>query len=200
LVSNYQLTLLQFQKIIIMNLTSRVLTVIMTVALTACQPSGTTNKSGDAREQSVTAFEGKATTTGNGNDGRNGAARPKERKTTMNVKELTTADFKKLVMNYELHPKEWVFEGDKPVLIDFYATWCGPCKATAPIVEEMAEKYNGKIDVYKVDIDQQEELAAVFGIRSIPTLLFIPKEGDPQIQVGAMSRSQMDEAIQKVLF
>ncbi|MGI6232067.1 MAG: thioredoxin [Prevotella sp.] len=183
-----------------MNLTSRILTAILAVGLTACQPSGTTNKSADGQQREVSASEEKTKTTENRNIGQNGATKQKERKTTtMNVKELTTADFKRLVMNYELHPKEWIFEGDKPALIDFYATWCGPCKATAPIVEEMAEKYNGKIDVYKVDVDQQEELAAVFGIRSIPTLLFIPKDGNPQMQVGAMSRSQMDEAIQKVL-
>src|SRR3712207_8630656 len=71
-------------------------------------------------------------------------------------------------MDYEKHPKEWVFEGDKPAIIDFYATWCGPCKATAPILEELANDYAGKIDVYKVDVDQQQELAALFGVRSIP--------------------------------
>ena len=78
----------------------------------------------------------------------------------MEVKELTTQEFKEKVMNYDEHPNEWVFEGDKPVIIDFYATWCGPCKATAPIVADIAKTYAGKIDVYKVDVDQQQELAA----------------------------------------
>ncbi len=126
-------------------------------------------------------------------------ATKKKEKKNMEVKELTTQEFKEKVMNYDVHPKEWVFEGDKPVIIDFYATWCGPCKATAPIVADIAKTYAGKIDVYKVDVDQQQELAATFGIRSIPTILFIPKQGDPQVQVGAMNRAQFDEAIKEIL-
>ena len=126
-------------------------------------------------------------------------ATKKKEKKNMEVKELTTQEFKEKVMNYDEHPKEWVFEGDKPVIIDFYATWCGPCKATAPIVADIAKTYAGKIDVYKVDVDQQQELAATFGIRSIPTIFFIPKKGDPQVQVGAMNRAQFDEAIKEIL-
>ena len=120
-------------------------------------------------------------------------ATKKKEKKNMEVKELTTQEFKEKVMNYDVHPKEWVFEGDKPVIIDFYA------KATAPIVADIAKTYAGKIDVYKVDVDQQQELAATFGIRSIPTILFIPKQGDPQVQVGAMNRAQFDEAIKEIL-
>lgn len=126
-------------------------------------------------------------------------AAAKQEKKNMEVKELTAQEFKDKIMNYDLHPQEWVFEGDKPVIIDFYATWCGPCKATAPIVADIAKTYAGKIDVYKVDVDQQEELASVFGIRSIPTLFFIPKKGNPQVQVGAMNRAQFDEAIKQIL-
>lgn len=126
-------------------------------------------------------------------------ATKKKEKKNMEVKELTTQEFKEKVMNYDEHPNEWVFEGDKPVIIDFYATWCGPCKATAPIVADIAKTYAGKIDVYKVDVDQQQELAATFGIRSIPTIFFIPKKGDPQVQVGAMNRAQFDEAIKEIL-
>lgn len=117
----------------------------------------------------------------------------------MKVKEMTTAEFKQKVMNYDLHPDEWVFEGDKPVIVDFYATWCGPCKATAPNMEKVAEKYDGKVDVYKVDVDQEQELASAFGIQSIPSILFIPKEGKPQMQVGAMSYAQLDSAVTEVL-
>ena len=106
----------------------------------------------------------------------------------MNVQELTAETFKQKVMNYDIHPNEWIFEGSRPAIIDFYATWCGPCKQTAPIVE----------NVYKVDVDQQQELAAFFGVQSIPTILFIPKEGTPQRVSGAMPRSGFDEAIKQV--
>ncbi len=90
-------------------------------------------------------------------------------------------------------------KGDRPAIIDFYATWCGPCKATAPNVEKIAEEYDGKIDVYKVDVDQQQELAAVFGVQSIPTILFIPKTGTPTKNVGAMGYAQLKEAVNEVL-
>lgn len=117
----------------------------------------------------------------------------------MKVTELTAEEFKNKVMDYEKNPKEWKFKGDKPAIIDFYATWCGPCKATAPVVEEIANEYAGKIDVYKVDVDQQEELAGLFGVQSIPTILFIPKEGLPKKSVGAMMKSQFEEAIRTEL-
>ena len=116
----------------------------------------------------------------------------------MNVQELTAETFKQKVMNYDIHPNEWIFEGSRPAIIDFYATWCGPCKQTAPIVEKLAEDYAGRIDVYKVDVDQQQELAAFFGVQSIPTILFIPKEGTPQRVSGAMPRTGFDEAIKQV--
>lgn len=115
------------------------------------------------------------------------------------VKELSAVEFKQLVMNYELHPQEWVYEGKRPALIDFYATWCGPCKAMAPVVEELAGKYAGKVDVYKVNVDEEEELAALFGVQSIPSLLLVPMEGQPQMSVGALDRVQLDEAVRTVL-
>lgn len=117
----------------------------------------------------------------------------------MKTIELTKEAFKQKVMDYEANPTTWKFAGDKPAIIDFYATWCGPCKQTAPIVEELANEYDGKIDVYKVDIDRQEELAALFGVQSIPTFLFIPMGGDPQKVVGAMGKGQFEEVIKKVL-
>lgn len=123
---------------------------------------------------------------------------PTKEEKTMKVKELTTEEFKNKVMNYEQHPNEWVFEGERPAIIDFYATWCGPCKMTAPNVEQIADKYDGKVDVYKVDVDKEQELAALFGIRSIPSILFIPKEGKPQINVGAMSVGQLDSVVTNV--
>ena len=103
------------------------------------------------------------------------------------------------VVNYEQNPNEWKFLGDKPAIIDFYASWCGPCKAFAPVLEEVAEEYKGVIDVYKVITENEEELAAVFNIRSIPTILFIPVNGQPQIVTGAMPKPQLIEAIERVL-
>ena len=117
----------------------------------------------------------------------------------MNVKELTLESFKNNIMDYEANPTEWKFKGERPAVIDFYAVWCGPCKATAPILESLAREYNGKVDFYKVDVDKQQELSAMFGIRSIPSLLFIPKEGKPQMQVGAMDHTQLENAIKSIL-
>lgn len=113
--------------------------------------------------------------------------------------ELTKKDFLEKVVNYEQNPNEWKFLGDKPAIIDFYASWCGPCKAFAPVLEEVAEEYKGVIDVYKVNTENEEELAAVFNIRSIPTILFIPVTGQPQIVTGAMPKPQLIEAIERVL-
>ena len=112
---------------------------------------------------------------------------------------LSTEDFKQKVMNYEKHPQEWVFEGSRPAVIDFYATWCGPCKMTAPIIERLARQYKGKIDFYKVDIDQERELAQLFDIQSIPTFLFIPLLGHPTIQMGAMQMADFEEIIKTEL-
>lgn len=117
----------------------------------------------------------------------------------MEPKKLTTAEFKNLIMDFEANPTEWKYRGQKPAIIDFFATWCGPCRQMSPTVDKIAEEYAGKIDVYKVDVDEEEQLAAMFGIQSIPTLLFIPKAGDPQKSVGVMSKGQFDEAIKNVL-
>ena len=117
----------------------------------------------------------------------------------MNVKELTLESFKNNIMDYEANPTDWKFKGERPAVIDFYAVWCGPCKATAPILESLAKEYDGQVDFYKVDIDKQQELSTMFDIRSIPTLLFIPKEGKPQMQVGAMDHTQLENAIKSIL-
>lgn len=123
---------------------------------------------------------------------------PKQ-ETTGEVVALTKADFLKKVYNYEASPKAWKFEGKRPVIIDFYATWCGPCKHMAPIIERIAKENAGKIDVYKVDVDQEQELASKFGIQSIPTFILIPVKGDPRPLQGAMSYEDIMGQIQQIL-
>lgn len=111
---------------------------------------------------------------------------------------LTTQDFKDKIFNYEKE-KEWSFKGELPVLIDFYADWCGPCKMVAPILEELSKEYDGRLTIYKVDTEVEQELASVFGIRSIPTFLFIPTDGDPMMQPGALPKSAFKQVIEERL-
>ena len=114
------------------------------------------------------------------------------------MEHLTKQTFLDKVFNYEQN-KEWKFEGDLPCLIDFYADWCGPCKMVAPILEELAEEYKGKINIYKIDTESEQELAGAFGIRSIPSLLFCPKDGQPQMAQGALPKDSMKQAIDEIL-
>lgn len=107
---------------------------------------------------------------------------------------LTTQDFKENVFNYDTE-KEWTYKGTVPAIIDFYADWCGPCKAVAPVLEELSNEYKDKLVIYKVDTDAEAELAAVFGIRSIPTFLFIPVDADPMMQPGAFPKKVFKEII-----
>ena len=111
---------------------------------------------------------------------------------------LTKHLFLEKVFNYEKN-KEWVYEGDVPCIIDFYADWCQPCKMVAPILEELSETYNGKINIYKVNTEVEQELAGAFGIQSIPSMLFCPKEGQPQMAVGALPKESLIQAINDVL-
>jgi len=110
---------------------------------------------------------------------------------------LNKADFLKRVMNYEKNQSEWVYEGDKPALIDFYADWCGPCRQAAPILEELAKEYEGKIYIYKIDTEKEQELASVFGIRSIPAFLFVPQEGKPTMSNGIAQTPEETKAMFK---
>jgi len=121
-----------------------------------------------------------------------------QHKGALAMEHLTKETFLKKVFDYE-NNKEWRFAGELPCIIDFYADWCGPCKMVAPILEELAKEYDGKINVYKVDTEVEQELAAVFGIRSIPSILFVPKEGKPQMAMGAMPKEAFVEAVNNVL-
>ena len=114
------------------------------------------------------------------------------------VEFLTIETFKKKVFNFEEN-KEWKFEGDKPCVIDFYADWCGPCKMVAPILDELSGEYEGKLNIYKIDTEDQRELAAMFGIQSIPSLLFVPKDGQPQMAMGALPKETFKKAFKDVL-
>lgn len=111
---------------------------------------------------------------------------------------LTKETFLQKVFDFEKN-KEWKFGGELPCLIDFYADWCGPCKMVAPVLEELSEEYKGKINIYKIDTEVEQELAAAFGIRSIPSLLFCPKDGQPQMAMGALPKDQLKKAIEEVL-
>lgn len=112
--------------------------------------------------------------------------------------QLTTADFKTKVFNYEAS-QEWKYEGDLPCLIDFYADWCGPCKMVAPILDELSKEYEGKLHVYKVNTESEQDLASAFGIQSIPSLLFVPMNQPPQMARGALPKAQLKSAIKDVL-
>ena len=111
---------------------------------------------------------------------------------------LTKQTFLEKVFNYEEN-KDWKFEGDLPCMIDFYADWCQPCKMVAPILEELSEEYKGKINIYKIDTEKEQELASAFGIRSIPSLLFCPMDGQPQMAQGALPKETFKKAIEDIL-
>ena len=112
---------------------------------------------------------------------------------------LNSASFKERVMDYEVNTERWVYAGDKPCIIDFYADWCKPCKMIAPIMEELAEEYKDQIYIYKVDTQKERELAQVFGIRSIPAVLFVPMEGKPQMSTGALPKETFKQVIDEFL-
>lgn len=111
---------------------------------------------------------------------------------------LNKESFKEKVFNFETNT-EWKFEGDKPAILDFYADWCGPCKMLAPIFEELSKEYEGKIDFYKIDTEKEQELAGMFGIRSIPTIMFMQQDGkEPQVLQGALPKPELEKVIEQV--
>lgn len=116
----------------------------------------------------------------------------------MALEHLTVDTFKEKVFNYEAS-KDWKFEGSRPAIIDFYADWCAPCKVVAPLLEELKEEYGDKLDIFKVNTEEQRELSSVFGIQSIPSLLFVPTEGQPQMAMGALPKETFKQAISEVL-
>ncbi|HPE88266.1 MAG TPA: thioredoxin [Spirochaetales bacterium] len=111
---------------------------------------------------------------------------------------LTLAMFKERVFDYE-NEKEWKYRGELPAIIDFYADWCGPCKMVAPVLEKLSDKYAGKLSIYKVDTEAEQELASMFGIQSIPTILFVPKDGQPRVSMGAMPEKEFERLIGELL-
>jgi thioredoxin len=141
-----------------------------------------------------------ATTACAGNGGENKKSNePTKEDYKMEVVSLNKAEFLKKVYDFEANPNDWKFEGKRPAIVDFYATWCGPCKALHPVLEELSKEYSGKVDIYQIDVDQEKELAAAFGIRSIPTLLLIPMKEEPRITQGALPKDQLKKAIDEFL-
>lgn len=133
-----------------------------------------------------------------------GAVRPDEEtaakeKPTTKVVHITKADFLKKVYDFEKTPDEWKYLGSQPAIVDFYADWCGPCRQLSPVLDELAKEYSGKLTIYKVNVDNERGLATFFGIRSIPTLLFIPMKGKPQRSLGALSKTELKGIIKDVL-
>ena len=114
------------------------------------------------------------------------------------VENLTEQTFRDKIFDFK-ESKEWKYRGSRPCVIDFYADWCGPCKMVAPIMDELSKEYKGKVDIYKVDTQQEQGLAALFGVRSIPTIILVPEGEKPQVIVGAMSKDGFEKAINKVL-
>ncbi len=114
------------------------------------------------------------------------------------VEHLTKETFKSKVFDFE-NNQEWKYEGDKPAVIDFYADWCGPCKMVAPVLEELSKEYDGKLNIYKVDTESEQELAGMFGIKSIPSILFIPMNDKPQMAAGALPKDTFKQAFKDVL-
>lgn len=114
------------------------------------------------------------------------------------MQKIDTETFKTRVFDFEKNI-EWKFSGDKPCIVDFYADWCGPCRMVSPVLQELSEKYAGKLDVYKVDTDAEQALAAAFGIQSIPSMLFVPMSGKPQMATGALPKDIIEKVIGEVL-
>ena len=126
-------------------------------------------------------------------------ANAQEKKEESKVKHLTYNDFLKKVWDFENNPNTFIYKGKLPAVIDFYADWCGPCRRVAPIMEKLAEEYDGQLVVYKINVDQEKDLAEAFQVKSIPMVLFIPLEGKPMMQVGAMQEAEYKKVVEEQL-
>ena len=126
-------------------------------------------------------------------------ANAQEKKEESKVKHLTYKEFLSTVWDFEKDPSTFVYQGELPAIVDFYADWCGPCRRVAPIMEKLAQEYDGKLLIYKVNVDQEKDLAEAFQVKSIPMVLFIPLEGQPTMQVGAMQEEGYRQVIQERL-
>ncbi|MBI1183235.1 thioredoxin [bacterium] len=115
----------------------------------------------------------------------------------MSVEHLTLESFKEKIFDFE-SSKEWKYKGENPCIIDFYADWCAPCKAVAPIMEDLSKEYDNKVDIFKINTEEQMELSAMFGIRSIPSILFVPVDSQPQMAMGALPKAQFEQLIKEV--
>lgn len=133
-----------------------------------------------------------------GKDGSSTASSGDE-KSTVKIEYLTKETFKQKIWDYEKSPQTWVYEGDEPAIIDFYADWCRPCRMVAPILDELAADYNGKIKIYKIDTQVERELAGLFQISSIPAFLYIPMEGQPQMDKGLKDKATFERIIDDML-
>ena len=126
-------------------------------------------------------------------------ANAQDKKEEPKVKQLTYKEFLKQVWDFEKDPNTFNYKGELPSVIDFYADWCGPCRRVAPIMEKLAQEYDGRLLVYKVNTDQERGLASTFQVKSIPMVLFIPMEGQPMMQVGAMYEADYKRIIEEKL-
>ncbi len=165
-----------------MNKLSLIFILILSISILSC-----TNTNGNQKNKNITILDEEV-------DGKTGSDVK-----TVKPEYLTYETFIEKVWDFESNPQEWIYLGDEPCVIDFYADWCKPCKMVAPIMDEMAQKYEGKVKIYKIDTDKEKKLASVFQIRSIPSVLFIPKDAQPMMQAGALPRDSYVEIIDKEL-
>jgi thioredoxin len=171
------------------------LSFLIVVMLSSCGVAATPEHKNDLTEPETGMTNQVSTNTGE-SIGKISTSSASENET---VVQMTKAMFLEKIYDFEKNPKQWTFKGDKPCVIDFYADWCRPCKMVAPIMAELSEKYNGQIVIYKVNTDQERELAQFFGIRSIPTVFFCPSKGDPQMTQGALPKEDFEKIITEVL-